>query len=96
MELNNNSIILQTFSIYKHWLYQSLDLVHVVPASHCVGPVHPFPPHCPHLTAVPPDAELVAGAAVVVVCVAVAVAVAVGVGVVPELHTLGAHSCNLL
>lgn len=62
--------------------------MHVLPASHCVGPFHPIPPHCPHFAAVPPlTAELVAGGAVPIVedTGADAVGVAVGVGVVPVL-----------
>lgn len=63
--------------------------MHVVPATHCVSPVHPIPPHCPHFGTVSElVAELVAGAAVVIVVVFVAVAVGVAVGVVPVLVLL--------
>lgn len=34
---------------HKHCEYQSFEKVQVDPAAHAFGPVHPLPPHCPHL-----------------------------------------------
>lgn len=59
-----------TFFAYKHWEYHWLLNVQVEPATQVVGPVHPVPPHCPHLAAVPPVGGVVlwvGGAALVVV-----------------------------
>lgn len=52
---------------YRHWLYQGLEYVQVHGDWHVVGPVQPFPPHCPQRTCVAPVG--VAAAVVLVVLV---------------------------
>jgi len=41
-------------SAYKHWEYHGFENLQVVPATQVVGPVHPWPPHCPQCGEVPP------------------------------------------
>lgn len=40
--------------------------MHVAPATHCVGPVYPDPPHCPYIATVPPELAGAVGLALVV------------------------------
>lgn len=63
---------------HKHCEYQSFEYRHVHGATHCVGPVHPIPPHCPQRCA---GDDVVAGGVVDVVLV-VEVLNVVGVAVV--------------
>lgn len=41
-------------NVYRHWEYHWPFATQVDPDAHVVGPVHPWPPHCPYLGEVPP------------------------------------------
>ena len=50
--------------IYKHWEYHWLLKVQTEPATQAVGPVHPWPPHCPYFGASGPVGGGVTGVVV--------------------------------
>jgi hypothetical protein len=43
--------------LHRHCEYQGFEYLHVDPATQVVGPLYPWPPHCPHFGTVPPLTE---------------------------------------